>query len=166
MRMMNITIKLSICCHKCDATTEMDVSAMNRIGWDAPVFIRQGDNAWLQTQYCPRHARWWTLQYWARRFEWRIGRITRRLSPGMGSCYRCKTTWDFVHGHTTNYGGGSGCFPLCEKCWEGLMPEQRLPYYRQLYDEWVKQGRDSRDWGEIEFAVLNEGVDEWPDTIG
>jgi hypothetical protein len=86
----------------------------------------------------------------------RIGRISRLVSPGYGWCYKCRTTWNFVEGHITNYKGGRGCFPLCEKCWWGLgTPEARLPYYRMLWDSWTSMGgTEDKEWSDIERAVL------------
>ena len=76
--------------------------------------------------------------------------IQRRLlalieSPfaiGYGHCGRCKRKWKFVHGHVTDYQIGSGCFPLCENCWEELSPEQRVPYYIKLVELWMKYDDD------------------------
>lgn len=90
------------------------------------------------------------------RLGWRVGRISRLVSPGYGWCKRCLTTWNFVEGHTTIYeqgpgfeimgrrfpGASSGCFPLCEKCWRACTIAERLPYYRELWDTWVAQGTD------------------------
>jgi hypothetical protein len=90
----------------------------------------------------------------------RIGRISQLLTPDYSWCHRCGTTWYFVRWHCTTYEPGRGCFPLCEKCWRGLKtPEARVPYYRQLWDEWAATGtgKAPETWGEIERAVLNGG---------
>ena len=102
------------------------------------------------------------------------------LHPGYGGCYRCNKTWDVVDGHSTDYGPvpvkikvgdgewkgsfvSGGCFPLCEKCWEELeTPENRLPYYRRLVDEWKKTDRpqnptSENKWPTIRAAVLAGG---------
>jgi hypothetical protein len=150
---MNFCIQVH--CDKCSTSTEFDIRKMVEHGWDAPVFTRLSDGVRRQGQLCPRHARWWTLRYWARRFQWRLGKTTHRLSPGYGHCHRCLTSWDYVDGHVTTYQSGGGCFVLCEKCWRGLTPEERLPFYRQLFDEWERNGTDV-EWWEIEFAVLFE----------
>ncbi len=144
-------------CHKC----EREISAhgratMLRAGWDDPIFIWQG-SGWLQTQLCPRHARWWTLRYWARRYQLRIGRLSGWLSPNYSACGRCRTNWDYIESHTTNVSRGSGCFALCEPCWVELTPIKRLPFYRQLFDEWVVAGCSDRNWNDYEQAVLSEG---------
>jgi len=150
-------------CHRCPAEHEFNEQSMTKDGWDAFVHIDQPNGVTLQTQFCPRHARWWTFRYWARRYQWRIGRLSRKLGPpGYSWCGRCKTTWNYVHGHSTTYALGRACFPLCVKCWAELTPVDRLPYYRQLFDEW---GRDDLTWAELKAAVLNEGNPEWPDTI-
>lgn len=92
----------------------------------------------------------------------RIGRISRWLTPGYSWCYRCLTTWYFVEDHATPYQDNHACFPLCKKCWQQLAPEQRLPYYRQLWDEWRDDDRrlgldtqqDDLEWLDIAHAVL------------
>lgn len=96
----------------------------------------------------------------------RIGRISRLLSPGYGWCLRCGTTWKFVTPHNTQYTPHRGCFPLCEKCWAGLIPATRLPYYEQLWLSWFVgdvSAMDSKrldeleaEWPLIERAVLGE----------
>lgn len=66
----------------------------------------------------------------------------------LGSCARCGISWKWVEIHTTTYGTrGWGCFPLCEGCWAGLTPEQRLPYY-------AGSPCALRDWKELKEAVL------------
>jgi hypothetical protein len=50
----------------------------------------------------------------------------------------------------------SGCFPLCVVCWESMLPQQRLPYYR---DHWLARNpgpQDLQDWFVYEAAVLGE----------
>jgi len=87
----------------------------------------------------------------------RIGKISDFFALGYSHCHKCLTNWGFVEGHTTRVTEGSGCFPLCERCWEGLTPEERLPYYRQLYDEWLADGCKPRyPWSKLKTAVLNE----------
>lgn len=87
----------------------------------------------------------------------------RAVSPGLGTCYRCRRPWKFpatrrvwgernttrqldrdrfwglvgVEEHATNYKRGSGCFPLCEGCWSALTPTERLPYYQKLWHRWI-----------------------------
>lgn len=65
-----------------------------------------------------------------------LAALARAAAPGYGCCYRCQMPWKFTEGHTTYYGGGRGCFPLCEPCWADLTPEQRLPFYEQLLRDW------------------------------
>ena len=151
-------------CWKCDRSFESEDGLSGRdlcrAGWDSPVFIATGPNQHTQTALCPRHARWWTLRYWARRFEWRIGKVSQRLSPGFSWCGNCLTTWAYAHEHVTHYSPGRGCFALCEKCWRELTPPQRLPFYADLFREWERTPHpadplDGR-WQEIREAVLNE----------
>jgi hypothetical protein len=44
--------------------------------------------------------------------------------------------------HYTQYSEGSGMFPLCEDCWSDLSIKERLPYYTQLVQQWIKQESD------------------------
>ena len=59
--------------------------------------------------------------------------------------------WAIVEDHTTFYSERSGCFPLCETCWEFLNVEQRLPYYKLLWLRWGVEFRP--EWKLIENAV-------------
>jgi hypothetical protein len=83
-----------------------------------------------------------------------IGNVARVFSPGYSFCHRCNRPWTVCHGHITHYTEGSGCFPLCDECWMELTPESRLPFYRELYLEWQRQGYTGIDWPAIERAVL------------
>lgn len=106
--------------------------------------------------------------------------VDRMLHPGYSGCARCGFTWATVEGHATPYEwtdkalklvfseGESkpsivqlpeampsrSCFPLCESCWSSLTPEQRLPYYRQLWDSWHQWGTPDAKWEDIESSVL------------
>lgn len=82
----------------------------------------------------------------------RIGRISHAVSPGYSACLACGTSWLFVEGHATNYRDGSGCFPLCEKCWEERTPEERLPFYADLIASW--DSADEELWSQVKTAVL------------
>jgi hypothetical protein len=98
--------------------------------------------------------------------------VERAAAPGYGTCLRCRRPWKFVEPHSTPYGRDLGfapdgevwreygCFPLCEGCWELLGgPEERLPFYRVLWNQWVADGTDkpAEAWGLIEAAVM-EGL--------
>lgn len=79
-----------------------------------------------------------------------------------GACHRCDDSWAYVQGHSTPYGAeGRGCFPLCEDCWIILTPEERLPYYREMWEGWFRWAKNkeqitdlNKRWVEIEGAVL------------
>ena len=87
----------------------------------------------------------------------RIGRIGQLFAPGYSSCGRCKTPWRFVKSHDTHYAPGEWIFALCRKCWAELTPEERLPFYQQVWNDWLARGLDRRNWWpKIAFAVLNE----------
>lgn len=82
------------------------------------------------------------------------------LEETLGRCGRCNISWKWVEGHSTQYSETSGCFPLCEKCWGELMPAERLPFYRDLWNSWRREftrfgiEKDLTDWSLIETAVL------------
>jgi len=67
-----------------------------------------------------------------------IGIGSRILHPSTTACMRCWRSWEIVKSHATHYRNGQGCFPLCEECWQELTPEQRLPFYRKLYNVWIR----------------------------
>ena len=52
---------------------------------------------------------------------------------GRSHCMRCRTAWGAVQGHSTNYSGRNGTFPLCKQCWSELTPISRLPFYQVLW---------------------------------
>ena len=80
----------------------------------------------------------------------------RRLAPGYSWCKRCGTPWKFIGEHATWYRPGYGVFALCQPCWSELTPKERLPFYRQVFDDWERVGCGDREWPEIERAVLTE----------
>jgi hypothetical protein len=102
---------------------------------------------------------------------------------GYSGCMCCGDTWDWKDGHSTSYSlyspeeqkqiekiegegffvaiVGYGCFPLCEECWQPMTPEERLPYYMQLVDDWIRENPEDKEHYEqrraaIKIAVLNE----------
>ena len=88
----------------------------------------------------------------------RIGPISQKITPHLGTCLHCKTTWRFVKPHATPFNEHEGAFPLCEKCWRELTPEQRLPFYWLLLLKWnmedgTELSEDERD--ALRAAVLN-----------
>lgn len=86
------------------------------------------------------------------------GAVARYLWPGYSTCMRCGRPWVVCCPHYTNYTMGRGCFPLCKECWGELTPETRLPFYRRLLDEWVRNDATKEKlWKDIEQAVLNGG---------
>lgn len=90
-------------------------------------------------------------------------RIRGALNIGFG-CQRCHMSHDLVMFHSTSYSASSGCLPLCEPCWSELTPTQRVPYYRALYEIWIRDQKkwlenhdedyDLEPWGNIVAAVL------------
>lgn len=77
----------------------------------------------------------------------RIIGFLSQLNPewyGFSWCGRCKRVWAICEGHSTHYLEGRGCFPLCEECWGELTPDQRLPYYRDLWLRWREEIKKAR----------------------
>ena len=87
----------------------------------------------------------------------RLGKLAQALAPSHSFCGRCGTPWPFVKRHATQYSDSRGCFPLCQFCWEECSPEERLPYYRELFESWVSEGAEIATpelWLLIHSAVL------------
>lgn len=73
---------------------------------------------------------WWL----SRRSKNFLGRFV-----GFGECKCCHDTWNWKQPHTTEVNEARGVFPLCEDCWQELAtPEEREPYYNELFDEWLR----------------------------
>lgn len=79
--------------------------------------------------------------------------ILRFIAPGYGYCGCCGKPWKFTAWHSTEFTDGRGLFPLCKSCWGKMTPEQRLPYYRDLWEEWGADEEHAK-WKDIETAVL------------
>jgi len=85
-----------------------------------------------------------------------IGRVTEFMFSSFGSCYRCHISWRVSKNqHFTEYTPSRSCFPLCKTCWAELTIQERLPYYRKLYEQQGNQ--PSHKWEMIRNAVLLEG---------
>lgn len=89
----------------------------------------------------------------------RIGYLSQQDNPGVSACGRCRTSWADVESHVTYYESGSGMFPLCRECWAELIPEERLPFYRVLWEQWrfdaIQGGYPfNANWDDIERAVM------------
>jgi len=75
-------------------------------------------------------------------------RLYRAINPGYGYCGRCGIPWEGafrgaggVKYHVTRYTSDTGCFPLCEGCWELLgCAEARIEYYVELVRYWDARG--------------------------
>lgn len=93
------------------------------------------------------------------------GFFARLIYPFYSACGRCGMPWGATKNHVTKVTENRGIFPLCEKCWKDLTPQERLPYYRKLYESWLKTAPKTlpdgtpykgtnMTWEEIEAAVL------------
>lgn len=62
--------------------------------------------------------------------------LAGRLLPSHFShCSRCRLPWNVVEGHVIAYSRNSGCFPICNECWDDLTPVDRVPFYL----DWLRQ---------------------------
>ncbi|MEN3369987.1 MAG: hypothetical protein V7609_2130 [Verrucomicrobiota bacterium] len=61
-----------------------------------------------------------------------LNRAGRR--SGLGECGRCLDSWLWKPHHTTDFTSRDGVFPLCEDCWKRLTPDERLPFYRAMFE--------------------------------
>lgn len=93
-------------------------------------------------------------------FETRKGLavLLKPMYQGFG-CVRCELPWNVTEGHTTKISPFESCFALCEKCWEDLSPEERLPFYKALFEKWQgdeisRKEAPPEKWQKIKTAVL------------
>lgn len=72
----------------------------------------------------------------------KIGREAQSKYPDNSWCGCCYRPWPICKEHLTDFGGrrSGGCFALCEECWEELTPEERLPFYKKVYELWRSFG--------------------------
>lgn len=54
-------------------------------------------------------------------------------------CMRCMDSWKFKKSHATMHSDSRGVSPLCADCWDGLTPEERLPFYEAIILVWERQ---------------------------
>ena len=102
----------------------------------------------------------WEPVLWLRKIA---GFLARLIFPLYSACGRCGMPCRVTKTHVTRVNEGGGMFPLCESCWKDMTPQERLPYYRKLYESWLRpvilpDGTKSKmtnmTWEEIEIAVL------------
>lgn len=62
-------------------------------------------------------------------FQARRELAARLLPSHFSGCGRCKLPWNVVEGHSIAYSRTSGCFPICNECWDDLTPVDRVPFY-------------------------------------
>jgi hypothetical protein len=147
-------VHIYLTCHGCGRSELQEEVQRSWLCW---MLVPSKSGVEMQTQLCPKCARW-HLRYWIRvRWRLRIGRLSDWLAPGYSHCMRCRTNWQFCEGHTTIVSENGGMFPLCEQCWRELAPHERLKYYGELYSEWAASGPSPHDWESIKTAVLRGG---------
>jgi len=87
-----------------------------------------------------------------------LGKVSEIMFPDFASCKRCHISIAVQDFHSTPYSKGSGCFPLCEYCWNDMKPEERLPYYMGLVDSWVLHGGGDYNgvsWEDVRSMISN-----------
>lgn len=93
------------------------------------------------------------------------------LNPN-SKCRRCQRPWwrdDVgvkgigvgVKSHSTPYSVEGGCFPLCQSCWSMLTPQERLPYYEDLWHVWDESKSNDLPLGVMRAACLYETGNEY-----
>jgi hypothetical protein len=100
-----------------------------------------------------------------------LGLRQQAQNTGHGHCLRCGMTWNHAETHSTRVERNGGMFPLCEICWRELETgENRLPYYRVLFNQWMgwdmllsddlktSESEWAEKWSQIEKAVLTENL--------
>lgn len=84
----------------------------------------------------------------------RLAELVESSYPGKNDCRRCGLTEQLISLHGTMYGLTHGVSVLCEKCWQELTAEEKLPYYRAAFDSWDKDWAVPVRWEIIKKAVL------------
>lgn len=86
-----------------------------------------------------------------------LARLAARAHPRFSTCGLCGFPWYFVEHHNTLITKTMSCFPLCVNCWPELTVDQRIPFYRRLWESW-RDGPGGVDisWEFIEAAVRDE----------
>lgn len=121
------------------------------------------DTGYDYSKYRGYYEAWfWEHNLFLRKFA---GFFARLVFPMYSACGRCGMPWRVTMRHSTRVNEGGGMFPLCESCWKELTPQERIPYYKQLYDSWLKTypltlpdgtpvSGPNMTWEEVEAAVL------------
>lgn len=118
------------------------------------------------------------------------GKVTQLMHPNYGWCRCCQTSWAVVEGFSVPYHNCTeearhseaikynlplrreddyccaGLFAICTECWDRLTPEERLPYYEDLYwsNYWQYNSTDKPrrqaelEWEEIETRIRTNNM--------
>lgn len=81
----------------------------------------------------------------------RIGRISKLIFSNYGYCRKCHTTWNLVENKVVFYNSNSGCFALCQKCWNNSSKDERLHHYKSKMYSWG----DSVSKGDLQTLTDN-----------
>lgn len=71
-----------------------------------------------------------------------IGLVSQVVCRGYSHCHCCGIAWPWTENHSTPLTQGTGMFPLCEWCWSHLTPDERVPFYLDLYTEWCWEAHE------------------------
>ena len=69
---------------------------------------------------------------------------------GYGTCLHCGGSWAHRRPHWTFY-SHAGMGPLCEECYDSMTPEERWPYYLQLWENWGSPG-------DVDLDLIKQGI--------
>ena len=98
---------------------------------------------------------------------WRrvLGHHERREHFNESFCLRCLRPWSRVEARRVAYkfDGSRAMFALCKECWAQLTPGDRLPYYLELAQAWMRESyADESGYGGVSwqrlFAVLSANI--------
>ena len=85
---------------------------------------------------------------------------------GFSGCSKCKDSWSWKTEHTTYFHDGSGCFPLCEECWQQATRRDIIHYYSDVVWAWRRSGSyytpEEECWL-VNWALKEKGFkSDWP----
>lgn len=74
-------------------------------------------------------------------------------------CQKCKREFKEVSPHVSVVKRRLALIVLCRDCWKSSTPDERVSYYRKLYEFWLEQRvTPSQTWNQIETFVRNDST--------
>ena len=71
-------------------------------------------------------------------FGYKWAKMVIGKALGYSGCSHCGMTWNYVKGKRIHFSANEGMFPLCEECFDKLLPEEIDPYIDKLVMEWLE----------------------------